>query len=655
MVDQSTGDVSSPMTEYDPMSPKDAQDTKRVHRRTLLLLTKSMGVQTDPVEITSTAAQEGAEQFASDNVSAGTSPHPNVEGSETSSLHENRNPTGGGILVALVDHLAKLLAKLRAADIPTLNKRLKKQHLPGDVSHLSRSTLRTLQNDVTELRTAFKGVLDVPVINRREFSLLLKLFKDVFGELIELQAVVNDVTIDPSSAKKLQKTAFKDDEADEARHKGGGLGWIANPITKFFVTPAQEVEPEPKQNDRAGMPRVDRGKLQAGTIKAPKLQASTSATNTHVSVEFGGAGIVRRASPAAPAPGGLGPSLSDVLPPSPDPAGGASFAQPPPPSGNAPTLAPPPTRPTGTLRPQKSRANRNELLGIFAGATPRSGPALPWPVSGPGISPIPPRQLRAASSQYFNDKTLRARDREVDPRKRLSSVVDAVIDRTAEQIDESDPNTVGSFEPPLLERTLRPRGLSDSSIRSTFISHGNDFDPMGHLGAPAYTPALGSSIGERKGYLESFARFIPFRAASGSSGTVAAELNADAAQDDVSPPVSEGYIDGPAKEASSPARPIPPSPGRSKSRASVQSRASGAASSPHSLVPGSTSQAQTIPQSSGQSGQSGQGSQGGILGMLASSISAAGMGEAEEDGMDGMETRLRRGVARATSGQGGLR
>jgi len=650
MVDQSIGDVTSPMTESDPMSPKDSHNTKRVHRRTLLLLTKSMGVQTDPVEITSVASQHGMiDQFTSADTSAITSPQPNMDGSETSSLHEARNQPGGGVLNALVEHLAKLLTKLRAADIPTLNKRLKKQHLPGDVSHLSRSTLRTLQTDVAELRTAFKGVLDVPIISRREFSLLLKLFKDVFGELIELQAVVNDVTIDPSLAKKLQKTAFKDEEADEARQKGGGLGWIANPITKFFVTPAQEVEPEPKQGDRAGMPRVDRGKLQAGTIKAPKLQASTSATNTHVSVEFGGAGIVRRATPAAPGAGPPVPGVSDVLPPSPDPTGAPSFAQAPAAiSGSAASLAPPSSRSTGTLRPQKSRANRNELLGIFAGANPRSGPALPWPTSGTGISPIPNRQLRAASSQYFNDKTVRPRDQDTDHRKRLSTVVDAVIDRTADQIDEFDPNTAGSFEPPLLERTLRPRGLSDSSIRSTFISHGNEYDPMGGMGiagqgrlsVAAYTPALGTSAGERKGYLESFAsRFNPFRASPSDSA-----IDGTPTQDETptSPPVAESA--SLVKEVPSPARPTPASPHRGKSRSSAQPGVSVTASSPSSSALGqSVSHNQSLGQNQG------------ILGMLASSITVAGVGEDEGEGLDGMEGRMRRGMGRVNSGQGGLR
>ncbi|KAG9095727.1 hypothetical protein FRC06_009482, partial [Ceratobasidium sp. 370] len=66
------------------------------------------------------------------------------------------------------------------------------------------------------------------------------------------------------------------------------------------------------------------------------------------------------------------------------------------------------------------------------------------------------RAIRVDASNA-GDATIRAR--KMDDPRRLSRNVDAVID--AQQGQEQ-----------LLERALRPRGLSDSSIRSTFISHG---------------------------------------------------------------------------------------------------------------------------------------------------------------------------------------
>ena len=181
-------------------------------------------------------------------------------------------------------------------------------------------------------------------------------------------------------------------------------------------------------------------------------------------------------------------------------------------------LAPPTVRVAGTLRPSKSRANRNELLGIFAGSARPVAPAHggSWQILNrdevPGANAT--KQLRSSSSQYFGENTLRQRD-VVNQRQRLSAVVDAVTDPITERS-----TTEGStaFQTVYNERTLRPRGLSDSSIRSTFVSHGN---PGGRLlttsvASTGQVPRLvanGSSVGaEKHGVLESLAsRFYTFR------------------------------------------------------------------------------------------------------------------------------------------------
>jgi len=53
---------------------------------------------------------------------------------------------------------------------------------------------------------------------------------------------------------------------------------------------------------------------------------------------------------------------------------------------------------------------------------------------------------------------------------RLSRNVDAVIDVERHPDTDEEPD----FLPPLLERTLRRRGLSDTSIHSTFTNHGDE-------------------------------------------------------------------------------------------------------------------------------------------------------------------------------------
>lgn len=464
-MDQSsiTADFPSPRSEGHGTILSPAQ--KRVYRKTLLLLTKNQSVQTDRIldgqEERIISVSQGVR--SNSMTSNGTSPNPLPEGSETSSIHEARS----GIL-ALVEYLAKILQRLHSADVPTLNKRLKKQHLPGDVGHLSRSTMRNLQLEVSGLRHHFRSVLDSGLVNKKEFNALLKVFKDVFNDLIELQSVVNDITIDPHLAKKLEKQAFREDAESDAKGKqAGGLGWIAAPITKFFVTPAAEVPANSGDSPRAGR-GLERSRLQPATIKAaPKLQASTSATTTHISVEFGGTGIVRKALPAvAPA---VETTLRDDDHPQPMGRAVSSSA-----TGEG-GLAPPAVRAASTLRPSKSKANRNELLGIFAGAPklPSSTGGGSWQVVN--NAPGPNKSIRAVSSQYFGDQTIRQARPIAEKRARLSSAVDAVIDVSADQLENDQPEMATTpFEPPLLERTLRQRGLSDSSIRSTFQSHGTN-------------------------------------------------------------------------------------------------------------------------------------------------------------------------------------
>lgn len=522
-VDQGSTNVDfpSPMSESAVHSP---QKEKRVQRKTLLLLSRSRGVQTEPEEMTGQFPRPGLEDTRrpSGYTDQSTDTTPNTKAdvqSETSSLHESTAKNTSSNLLVLVEHLAKILAKLRSADITTLNKRLKKHNLPGDVGHLSRSTMRALEAEVADLRQLSRGLGDNTLLSRRDFTLLLKLIKDVFSELIGLQTVINDVTVDPHLAKKLQKAAYRDeeDEANKAK-QGTGLGWIAAPITKFFVTPAGDSEATPTENPVNASRSADRGRLQPAPIRASKQLASTSATTTHVSVEFGGAGIVRRNTPAVSTTSATasGSSVRETLPPSPR----ETLDQPTVP-GHSDTSAT--LRVPKTLHRSKSRANRNELLGIFAGAQRSVAPAGgPWhvvtgpPGSGNPSNPGNPKTLRAVSSTYFGDKTSKPA-RAPEDKRRLPSAVDAVIDSSAEQLQDADPLSFEEqIQSSLLERQLRPRGLSDSSIRSTFKSHANV--DVGIPSGPAGRQSAYGTVNRAKpaagggGILESLSnRFYSFR------------------------------------------------------------------------------------------------------------------------------------------------
>lgn len=197
--------------------------------------------------------------------------------SDTSSIHENRT----GSLPTLISHMNLLLNRLSQSDVPTLTKRLKRQHLPGiDVGHLSQSTINAILAEVNELRTHFRSVLDTErkleamatqlsdkdrlesLVTRKDFLALVKLFKEVFAELSQLRGTINEVILDPATAVKLRDAILREEEEEEARgrprpkptqRQSSGLGWIAAPISKFFVTPPVETteDNESSANDIA--------------------------------------------------------------------------------------------------------------------------------------------------------------------------------------------------------------------------------------------------------------------------------------------------------------------------------------------------------------------------------------------------------------------
>lgn len=312
LVDQSvSADFPSPMSETAKFE-KRAESPHVAKRRTLLLLTKSMGVQTDPIpegEEKEEKQRKGQTNAVSGSAgtSRGASPAPGSESFPGTPGTPSPEDGPASALLVVVEHMSRILSKLRSADVPTLNKRLKRQHLAGDVVHLSQTTLRALQQEINEVRHHFRGIHNFGTIDPRDFNLLLRLLRDVFNDLVELQAVVNDVTITPAVAKKLQRAAYKaeEDEAAKAGNVASGLGWIAAPITKFFVTAAENTEGNLSVPGSPGGPGVglDKGRSPAMPGKpAPKQQAMASATATHVSVEFGGSGMVRRVAPALTTP-----------------------------------------------------------------------------------------------------------------------------------------------------------------------------------------------------------------------------------------------------------------------------------------------------------------------------------------------------------------
>lgn len=262
---------------------------------------------------------------------------------------------------------------------------------------------------------------------RKDFVTVVKLFRDVLYELGRLRLIVNRVTLEPHLASKLREVEANQSHTDIlagtlpiSSDKSGPAALLA-PLSRLFYG-SEGQQTTPPHNARAA---VNRAKPSSRAAASSALAAAT------VNVEFGGQGGIRRQVSIMPqsGDGGLAGKYNSLG------------------KGSAPNTKP----------------ARRDLSSIFAGgggASAVTGQGDPWT-----MLPRNPSQRQSLHSAAPN-----SRQRVYQP---YSKNVDAVVDSVAEE-DE--------FRPNLLERTLRPRGLSDSSIHSTFMAHAN---PSGRLLSPA--------------------------------------------------------------------------------------------------------------------------------------------------------------------------
>ncbi|TBU46395.1 hypothetical protein BD309DRAFT_954190 [Dichomitus squalens] len=436
-------------------------------QKPLLLLTRDRGVQTDLTwNTTSALSPSPIPRAFGDHVSS----HDGQ--SESSSLTDNVHSSAIGVIV---ERATTLLNRMAQADALTLTNRLKRQHLLGaDVGHLSRTTVTAILNDATALRTHFRAFLEdekmTTTCTRRDLRGLLKLVKDVFTELGELRVTLNAVILDPTVAGKVSEMAMHPSKAqamDSAAKDGAtganGHSWMA-PLSKLLGLPGGGASPSESAASSALSPTArNLGRGRPPPRIAPKLQPALSASAMTVNVEFSGAAVGRAVTSTYSAHPGRVSNFGSLATP------GSST------SATSPPIAQP------TPRQDLSRS----VMGIFAGA-PRPAEGDPWIVI-----PRPPsssRKLSGTTSTMGLNKASatigRASLRGATHGKRLSRIVDAVID--SPQPGGGETSDQGSDEnngpPPALERALR-RGLSDSSIRTTFTQHGEDPQPDNHAGS----------------------------------------------------------------------------------------------------------------------------------------------------------------------------
>ena len=348
------------------------------------------------------------------------SPSPNEEHSESSSLVDNPS-----ILGALLERVQQLFNRIAQADARTLTTRLKRQNILGaDVGYLSHSTVNGIVAEVTNLRGIFRAALEdenfTTICTRRDLRTLLKLVKDIFKELGVLRTTLNDIVLDPSIAPKVREMTLNPrDESINGKPStsNSGGGWMA-PLTKLFTGTTFGESKRPLSP--LGVSKGRGGPSSSRPI--PKRGPATSASTTIVNVEFTGTGA-GRAITSASSP--ISPEITRDAIASPTPA----------------------------------RSTSLNLMGIFAGA-PRIDQWVVLPPGAPRQPGSEADQLRRATLGRAAGRAMGGANNSQNP---LPRNVDAVIDphSSAEDRRGVDPS-----------RTLRTRGLSDSSIRSTFLQHG---------------------------------------------------------------------------------------------------------------------------------------------------------------------------------------
>ena len=494
-------------------------------QKPLLLLTRERAVQTDPWIGGNVLSPSPIPRLYGDH----TSSHDGQ--SESSSVIDNVHSTA---ISALVERTTSLLNRLAQADALTLTNRLKRQRLLGaDVSHLSRSTVNAILNDANAMRNHFRPFLEdekvTTTCTRRDLRGLLKLVKDVFTELGALRVTLNDVILDPTIASKVSEIAMNPSKAqaidpaskDDATNPNAP-SWIA-PLSKFLGLPGGggAASSDSAASRALSPPARNIGRGRPPPRIAPKLQPALSSSAMTVNVEFSGAAVGRAVTSTYSAhPSRVGSEFSP-------PGSGTSTSQK---SPMGPTIVQP------TPRVQQGPDLSRSVMGIFAGA-PRPAEGDPWVVI-----PRPPSASANANASRKVTVTRSATIASINQSKaggatatatmgrsslraagssgrRLSRIVDAMIDTPqplAAPSGAQGPHDNGNHDrndsendidsggpPPALERALR-RGLSDSSIHTTFTQHGDDPHPRPGTEADSSQPGPG----DRESVLQALSRRV---------------------------------------------------------------------------------------------------------------------------------------------------
>lgn len=376
-------------------------------------------------------------------------------------------------LSQLLEYINRLFNRLSTADVDTLTRRLQRQNLAGDAGHLARTTVHSILRDVDGMRDHFRKLIETEsrnnarddnsahskdfasesLVARKEFFALLKVFRDILCELAKLRLCINDIHLSPGQAAKLLHDHLGTNAAEDRSliPIPSAVNWLGKMLlggpSNSPSTPSSGASSSaptltvPDASNTAGAkgPRPTAGRSTSGNYAshlAPR--ASPAVVSSTLAVEVRGT----HASAAE--------SMQQRLSVSPQtPVNGSLRAGPRPQRGRS--------------QASLTRVQSRNLSGMFAGSLAPSYTGLD---SAPGR----PSDLRqtgniSKTTGFWQRPLSRIVDDDEISIHRGRAIRQQVFDDSGDEDSEDDLKGSGN----LLERTLRPRGLSDSSIRSTFL------------------------------------------------------------------------------------------------------------------------------------------------------------------------------------------
>ncbi|CAO1615223.1 unnamed protein product [Parajaminaea phylloscopi] len=457
--------------------------------------------------------------------------HPSTSTAPSSAVTKPRDPRTTQ-LMTLLDYVQRLYTRLASADVDTLTRRLQRQHLAGDVGHLARVTLSGITRDAEGLREHFRRAIEAEargagqmppkdpasgdaaslhssrsggerppdhessLLARKDFFALVKLMRDLLFEMAKLRAAINEVQLSPANASRILQehlgVAAQEDKgmgawfgklistglagvgvggSGSVEVKAAGehstptglsadsAGVSAGAAAKSGIAPARPTMGAPasaggflaalsRPPSRAGGQQrsTSRGAAAVGapsTVAVEVKGSRTSATDARISSN---AGSTFDSSAPLAEPGLMTDTMSNASTSVTASAGlGGLRAGPRPTRGRA-NLGP-------TAAHRLSRVQSRNLSGLFAGA-----PADAWQ------SLNPPSAMSGSSHLYLGSN------------RPLSRVVDddEVSLHHGKPGWGNDEDGIAASTQGHALRKGHARGLSDSSIHSTFLEHAVD-------------------------------------------------------------------------------------------------------------------------------------------------------------------------------------